>query len=117
MSNLPRNVIPIFASAGILSPREIEITTSQDATTILERIRQRAWSAEEVTRAFCKRAAMAHQLVRCLMDVDFEGAIQQARNLDAYQAESGQVVGPLHGLPISLKVLFQQVSHTRPCMR
>jgi amidase len=97
----------VFASTGILSPREIEITTSRDATTILEKIHKRAWSAEEVTTAFCKRAAMAHQMVRCLMDADFESAIRRARDLDAYQAETGKVVGPLHGLPISLKVLLR----------
>ena len=35
----------------------------------------------------------------------FDQAIQRAEYLDSYLAENGKVVGPLHGLPISLKVV------------
>lgn len=62
------------------------------------------WSAEEVTRAFCKRAAVAHHLVNCLMDVDFSGAIERARELDEFFKRTKTLVGPLHGLPVSIKV-------------
>jgi len=47
----------------VLSEKEIEITTGNDAVDIVDGIRKRTWSAEEVTTAFCKRAALAHQLV------------------------------------------------------
>ena len=96
----------IFASANILSERELEITTAKDAIYILEKIHTRIWSAEEVTRAFCKRAAIAQQLVRCLMDIDFESAIQQAKDLDEHLEKKGSIVGALHGLPISFKVFL-----------
>lgn len=99
-----RNVFPVFGSAKILSTRELEITSAEDATYILKHIHEGSWSAEEVTIAFCKRAAVAHQLVHCLMDADFTGAIQRARELDQYQRDKGAIVGPLHGLPVSLKV-------------
>ena len=46
-----------------LDSREIEITES-DAVTIVERTSTGKWTAEEVTRAFAHRAALAHQLVR-----------------------------------------------------
>ena len=46
-----------------LSPREIEITETT-ADEIVKRTSTGQWSAEEVTTAFCHRAALAHQLVR-----------------------------------------------------
>jgi amidase len=45
-----------------LSEEELAITES-DAEHIVEKTTSRAWSAEKVARAFCHRAALAHQLV------------------------------------------------------
>lgn len=47
---------------GLLSQDEIEITRSY-ATEIVKRVAEGKWKAEHVTVAFCKRAAIAHQLV------------------------------------------------------
>lgn len=48
--------------SGWFTEQELAITEST-ATQILEKIHARTWTSEEVTRAFCKRAAAAHQLV------------------------------------------------------
>ena len=48
--------------SGWFSQQELEITESS-ATTILNQIATQTWSAEDVAKAFCKRAAAAHQLV------------------------------------------------------
>jgi amidase len=48
----------------ILSEKELQITGENDAVDIVSKIREGKLSAEEVTVAFCKRAAVAHQLVR-----------------------------------------------------
>lgn len=61
------------------------------------------WSAEEVCLAFCKRAAIAHQLVNCLTEICFDTALALARAQDASFKASGKIVGPLHGLPVSIK--------------
>lgn len=45
-----------------LTKREIEITETT-ADEIVKRTVSGRWTAEEVTRAFCHRAALAHQLV------------------------------------------------------
>lgn len=42
----------------------------------------------------------------CLTEILFEEAQERARYLDALRAK-GEVIGPLHGLPISLKDSFQ----------
>ncbi|KAA8644373.1 hypothetical protein EYZ11_001386 [Aspergillus tanneri] len=88
-----------------LTPREIEITET-DAVGITEKTTSGKWSAVEVTEAFCHRATIAHQLVSCLHEVFFSAAIEDAKRLDNYFAEHGKPVGPLHGLPISLKDQF-----------
>ena len=56
-----------------LSEKEIEITTGNDAVDIVNGIRKGTWSAEEVTTSFCKRAALAHQLVICDFSMSKEG--------------------------------------------
>ena len=48
--------------SGWFSAAELSITESS-ATQILKAVASRSWSSEEVTRAFCKRAAAAQQLV------------------------------------------------------
>lgn len=46
----------------LLDPREVEITSSSCLKT-LENVRSGEWTSLDVTRAFCHRAALAHQLV------------------------------------------------------
>lgn len=58
------NVTGVPAQCGILSEKDLEITESY-ATDIVKKIAAGEWKAEDVTRAFCKRAAIAHQVV-CL---------------------------------------------------
>lgn len=57
------DVLDVPYKSGLFSERELLITTSS-ATNIVEAIASGGWKAVEVTRAFCKRAAIAHQLVR-----------------------------------------------------
>ena len=42
----------------------------------------------------------------CLSDAFFDEALEHARSLDAHLQQTGNPVGPLHGLPISLKDNF-----------
>ncbi|CAN9340593.1 unnamed protein product [Alternaria alternata] len=91
--------------SGWFTANELEITESS-AIHILDQIASKTWSAEDVTIAFCKRAAAAQQLTNCLSDVFFNEAVQQAKSLDDHLQRTGKTVGPLHGLPISLKDNF-----------
>jgi len=50
-------------ASGWFTNEELEIT-SKSASEILEAVHSGAWTSEAVTKAFCKRAAAAHQLVR-----------------------------------------------------
>lgn len=50
----------------VLTPREIEITETYTVTRLLSAMWERRLSVEEVTRAFLRRAALAHAAVRAL---------------------------------------------------
>ncbi|OCH96192.1 general amidase [Obba rivulosa] len=93
-------------TCGILTSRELEITNTADVAVLLQKLATSEWSSVEVTTAFCKRAIIAHQLVNCLAEVFFDRALRRAAELDEYLVQHGTVIGPLHGLPISLKDQF-----------
>ncbi|KAL6916189.1 hypothetical protein FSST1_007684 [Fusarium sambucinum] len=88
-----------------LNEDEVSIT-SMTSAPILEALGDRKLSAVQVATAFCKRAAMAHQINNCLHEVFFDQALERAKYLDDYFAKHNKPVGPLHGLPISLKDQF-----------
>ncbi|GAA5942587.1 uncharacterized protein JCM15063_000044 [Sporobolomyces koalae] len=96
----------IMSESGILSEYELELTESLEGSTLGGRILAGEVSASDVVRASCKRAAIAHQLTNCLTEILFDSALSHARVLDEHLARTGQLVGPLHGWPISLKDQF-----------
>ncbi len=55
---LPRNSLDL--SSSILTAREIELTEKYDVIELLRILKSREVSVEEVTRAFLRRAAVAH---------------------------------------------------------
>lgn len=96
---------------------------AQDANKLAENIRSGEWTAKTVAQAFCKSAAIAHQIVwssesvvvckisnhpqdNCLHEIFFDQAISRAEELDAYYKVNGKTIGPLHGVPVSLKDQF-----------
>ncbi|KIW75355.1 hypothetical protein Z517_10096 [Fonsecaea pedrosoi CBS 271.37] len=88
-----------------LDEKEVTITET-DAVGIAEKVAAGAWTAVDVTQAFCHRASLAHQLVNCLHETFFDAALESAKALDEYFAKNKKTVGPLHGVPVSLKDQF-----------
>lgn len=85
-----------------LDRRELEIV-QYDATALLQRIRGRQFTCMEVTAAYCHAAVVAQDLTNCLSEIFFDEAIKRAKELDDHLDETGSTVGPLHGLPVSIK--------------
>ncbi|KAM3413498.1 Acetamidase [Cercospora zeina] len=107
-TQFPNNVLNVPTTCGLLTTRELEITGEHDGLGIVQKIRDRTYTAEEVTRAFCKRAAIAQQLTNCLTEIFFDDAIERAKELDREQKANPETpLRPLHGLPISLKDSFR----------
>ncbi|UNI17103.1 Amidase [Purpureocillium takamizusanense] len=111
IANPPKNVTAIPRECGILSPEEIEITETYDATALASAIASRKLTAVAVATAFAKRAIIAHQLTCCLTDWFMDEAVERARSLDEHLASTGKTVGPLHGVPISLKEHMPVAGH------
>lgn len=59
-------VLHIPRECGILTGKELDITENYDAVALLKEIASGRLSSLEVTVAFCKRAAIAQQLVSLL---------------------------------------------------
>jgi amidase len=106
-SHSSHSVLHVPRTCGILSERELELTEQYDVTALVEKMVKREATSEEVTRAFCKRAAVAQQCVNCLTEFFPERALERARECDAFLEGEGRPMGPLHGLPVSLKVSFR----------
>ncbi|KAJ5174080.1 acetamidase [Penicillium coprophilum] len=96
------NLMDFPERCGILSPFDLEVT-SLSATELVGRLATGNLKAVDLTLSFCKRAAVAQQLLNCVHLFFPEAALVQARQLDEYYARHNKTVGPLHGLPISLK--------------
>jgi amidase len=107
INNPPKNSTIVPSQCGILSQLDLEITGIDDIQELADRIANGKYSAVQVTEAYCKRAAIAHQLVNCLAEVCFTQALERARYLDDYyKSTGGKTTGPLHGIPFSLKDQF-----------
>lgn len=108
------NPIPSIESAPnalaylrqILSPEELALTEETDIAVLLRKLASGEISSLHLTRVFAKRAALAHQLTTCCTEIFFEEAFAVAQEMDNHLAKTGQTVGPLHGLPVSIKDLF-----------
>ncbi|GAB0136879.1 hypothetical protein EsDP_00005166 [Epichloe bromicola] len=92
--------------SGILSQDELDITERYSARQLLRRLAEREVTSLAVTTAFCKRAAIAQQLTSCLTEHFFDRAVARAVYLDEFLSREGKPLGPLHGLPISIKDSF-----------
>ena len=100
------NVLDIPTTCGVLSPNDLHITSSYNARSLASAIRKRKLTAAEVATAFCKRAAVTHQLTNCITEPLFQSALARAAYLDEYLERTGEILGPLHGLPVSVKDTF-----------
>jgi hypothetical protein len=109
-ATLPNNLTDYSLKAGYYITPELEIIQSE-AEDILQKIRDRIWTSTEVAQAFCKASAYAQSLTNCVTEVLYAEALERAQYLDEYLEKHGKPIGPLHGLPISLKDCFITAPH------
>ncbi|KAK2863653.1 hypothetical protein FQN49_004119, partial [Arthroderma sp. PD_2] len=100
------DITDIPRRCGLLTARDLQITETWDVKGMLAEIASGRLSSKDACRAFCKRAAIVHQLTRCLAEPLFDDAMERAEKLDEHLRRTGTTCGPLHGLPISVKDTF-----------
>lgn len=96
------NAVKYLRDKKLLTEKEFEITDSS-AVELSAKIVKGEWSATDVFMAFAKRGTIAHQFTNCALDLFPEEGLERAKFLDEYYAKNGKTIGPLHGIPISLK--------------
>ena len=86
----------------LLSASELAITALK-AEEIPLAIAAGKYTAVEVLDAFTHRAVIAHQLLHCCLSFMYPAALKRAKELDESFARTKTLVGPLHGVPLSVK--------------
>lgn len=85
----------------LLSQDALEIT-EKDAETLIKQLATGTLTSTAVTKAFLQRAGLASRLTNCVTELLTDQALQRAAFLDGHFSKHGPI-GPLHGLPISVK--------------
>lgn len=96
------DVTSFIENCKLLSPEELAITNST-ATDLVSRMEAGTLTAESTVTAFLKRAHVGQQLLNFATEFMVEDALKRAAALDSHYESTGQLLGPLHGVPISVK--------------
>ncbi|KAF4625670.1 hypothetical protein G7Y89_g12495 [Cudoniella acicularis] len=94
------NTLPI--AKAVLTADEIKITESVVEKLVVQ-LAEGQLSATTVIKAFLRRAALAQKLTNCVTELLSSRALERAAYLDDYLKSNGKPIGPLHGIPISIK--------------
>lgn len=112
MKKIERKQKKLKASMKWYEERYGELSSDQAAIVALdfpelkERLRDGSLTAVEVLEAFIAKAIQVTKINNSVTEF-IDGALERARELDALSASER---GPLHGLPISLKVSIAKCS-------
>ncbi|KAM0329042.1 hypothetical protein ACHAPQ_006867 [Fusarium lateritium] len=77
-----------------------------DIASLIEKLSTGELSAETLVSATISRAIASHKETNCLSEPLFLSALERARYLDNFFHTHKRLIGPLHGIPISVKDQF-----------
>ncbi|KAF6787897.1 amidase [Colletotrichum sojae] len=96
----------IASESGETTDDSGAVTSEPDAAALVFKISRGEVTSGAVVKAYIKKAIATHKETNCFTEVVFEDALQRAKELDAHFLKNGKVVGPLHGVPVTLKDQF-----------
>ena len=79
-----------------------ESLSFMSAIELAEKVRNKQISAEELTQHYISRIERFHEQLNAVVVQDFDRALAAAKQADK-QLAAGQTLGPLHGVPITIK--------------
>ncbi|CEQ40238.1 SPOSA6832_01851, partial [Sporobolomyces salmonicolor] len=90
---------------AILSANAAQIVDKSHQVEPFDSIKtkQPGWTATNVMLVFIRSAIEAQERSNLLTEILFNPALKHAQDLDAEFEKTGKIVGPLHGVPVSLK--------------
>ncbi|SCU83492.1 LAFA_0D03928g1_1 [Lachancea sp. 'fantastica'] len=96
---------PIDATSflSLLSPQERTIVGDLTIEDLTQKQLSGELTAVEITRAFIKASIVAQLTTNCVMQFMIPEALQRAQELDDYLQTNKKLVGPFHGVVVSLK--------------
>lgn len=100
IQDIPLDTSPIPKT--ILTAEELSITES-DPSDLISKLASGDLTSVQVTNAFLRRAGLAQKLANCVTELLTTTSLERAAFLDDYLKKNGKPIGPLHGLPISVK--------------
>ncbi|KAK3349053.1 amidase signature domain-containing protein [Lasiosphaeria hispida] len=103
-AKLQRNIVGAFIDRFLDS--DTRRLTAMDVSELLQHMGSGSVTATQVVTAFCKRAAVVHQLTQNMLEICFDLAKDRAEELDLYFQTHKKLIGPLHGIPLTLKDQF-----------
>lgn len=89
-----------------LQEGDIEILSS-DLAALVEGVKTKRWTSTRMTQAFIRAARRAQLVSNPITVPNFDVALKQARQLDEEFDKTGELVGPLHGVPFSFKDQYE----------
>ncbi|ANB14064.1 Amd2p [Sugiyamaella lignohabitans] len=107
-NELPLNTTPLLKER--LTHEDYTIV-AEKVSVLLEKIANGIYSSVSVAGAYLRAAVIAQHAVNCITELLPEEALATAQKLDNYLRENGKTIGPLHGLPISIKEMCQIKGH------
>lgn len=96
------NPLEYLYEKKLLSDEEKRIT-ELSATELAKEIASGKLKSVTAFKAYARRATICHQFTNCALELFVDEGLERAQMLDEYFEKNGKVIGPLHGVPISLK--------------
>ncbi|KAH3900729.1 related to Putative amidase C550.07 [Saccharomycodes ludwigii] len=87
----------------LLTPSELVIVNEYSIKDLLDKQLDKKLTAVEIINAYIKAAIISQFSTNCGMQFLIPEALSKAKKLDEYLAEHGKLIGPFHGIPVSLK--------------